>query len=77
MQNYFATATKLDASGNATLSAHTETGPYYFFATVPNSGGSLVWDVQADLVQGEIRWRSARRMRKKFDDAPMQRSGLK
>ena len=27
-------------------------GTYFFFAIVPNSGGSLVWDIAASLVPG-------------------------
>jgi hypothetical protein len=53
MNRYYVTATKLDASGKATLSAHTETGTYFFFAIVPNPGGSLVWDIAANLAAGD------------------------
>ncbi|MGO4211698.1 hypothetical protein AB4043_12840 [Terriglobus sp. YAF25] len=53
MSRYYVTATKLDASGRATLSAHTEAGTYFFFAIVPNSGGSLVWDIAANLAAGD------------------------
>lgn len=53
MPKYYVTTTKLDASGKATLSATATTGPYYFFAIVPDSGGSLVWDVAADLSAGD------------------------
>ncbi|MBW8746637.1 MAG: hypothetical protein JF584_03630 [Acidobacteria bacterium] len=53
MSRYYVTATKLDASGKATLSAHTETGTYFFFAIVPNPGGSLVWDIAANLAAGD------------------------
>lgn len=53
MSKYYVTATKLDTSGKATLSATAATGPYYFFAIVPASGGSLVWDVQANLAAGD------------------------
>ena len=35
------------------LSARNAAGTYYFFAIVPNSGGSLVWDIPANLVPGE------------------------
>jgi len=51
-RSYVATA-KLDASGKAMLSAKKGAGTYYFFAIVPNSGGSLVWDVPANLAPGE------------------------
>ncbi|WP_263416035.1 hypothetical protein [Terriglobus albidus] len=53
MSRYYVTATKLDASGRAMLSAHTETGTYFFFAIVPSSGGSLVWDIAANLAAGD------------------------
>lgn len=54
MAKYYVTTTKLDASGKATLSATAATGPYYFFAIVPNGGGgSLVWDVLANLAAGD------------------------
>ena len=50
---YYVTTTKFDGSGKATLSATAATGPYYFFAIVPDSGGSLVWDVPATLAAGD------------------------
>jgi hypothetical protein len=50
---YYVTTTKLDPSGKATLNATAVTGPYYFFAIVPDSGGSLVWDVMKDLAAGD------------------------
>jgi hypothetical protein len=53
MSRYYVTATKLDASGKATLSAHTDAGTYFFFAIVPNPGGSLVWDIAANLAAGD------------------------
>jgi hypothetical protein len=53
LSKYYVTTTKLDASGKATLSATATTGAYYFFAIVPDSGGSLVWDVPADLEAGD------------------------
>ena len=54
MHNFYVAATKLDASGKSTLSAKTAAaGTYYFFAIVPNSGGSLVWDIPANLIAGE------------------------
>jgi hypothetical protein len=53
MPRYYVTTTKLDASGNAVLSGRSEPGTYYLFAIVPSSGGSLVWDVPANLVPGE------------------------
>ena len=53
LNKYYVTTTKLDASGKATLSATAGTGPYYFFAIVPDSGGSLVWDVPANLAAGD------------------------
>jgi len=43
---------KLDASGKAKLSARNAAGTYFFFVIVPNSGGSLVWDIAASLVPG-------------------------
>ena len=52
MSRSYVTATKLDASGKATLSAKAAAGTYYFFAIVPNAGGSLVWDIPANLVAG-------------------------
>ena len=53
MSRSYVTTTKLDASGKATLAAKAATGTYYFFAIVPNSGGSLVWDIPANLAAGE------------------------
>lgn len=54
MPKYYVTTTKLDASGKATLSATATTGAYYFFAIVPSAGGgSLVWDVPAQLAAGD------------------------
>ncbi len=53
MHNFYVATTKLDASGKATLAAKAGTGTYYFFAIVPDSGGSLVWDIPANLVAGE------------------------
>jgi hypothetical protein len=53
MSRYYVAATKLDASGRATLSAHTETGTYFFFAIVPSSSDSLVWDIAASLAEGD------------------------
>jgi hypothetical protein len=53
MSKYYVTTTKLDTSGKATLAATAATGPYYFFAIVPNGGGSLVWDLLANLSAGD------------------------
>jgi hypothetical protein len=53
LHSFYVATTKLDASGKATLAAKAATGTYYFFAIVPNSGGSLVWDIPANLVAGE------------------------
>lgn len=53
LSKYYVTTTKLDSSGKATLSATATTGSYYFFAIVPDSGGSLVWDVPANLAAGD------------------------
>jgi len=53
MSRFYVTTTKLDASGKTALSAKAAAGTYYFFAIVPNSGGSLVWDIPANLVAGE------------------------
>ena len=53
MSRAYVTTTKLDASGKATLTAKTGAGTYYFFAVIPNSGGSLVWDMQPTLFAGE------------------------
>jgi hypothetical protein len=53
MSHSYVVTTKLDAAGKAVLSAKKGAGTYYFFAIVPNSGGSLVWDIVADLVPGE------------------------
>lgn len=53
MSRSYVAATKLDVSGKATLSARKGAGTYYFFAIVPNAGGSLVWDIPANLVPGE------------------------
>ena len=35
------------------LPARCPTGTYYFFAIVPDSGGSIVWDVPANLAAGD------------------------
>jgi len=54
LPKYYVTTTKLDASGKATLAATATTGQYYFFAIVPSAaGGSLVWDVPANLAAGD------------------------
>ena len=53
MSRSYVTTTKLDASGKTTLTANSETGTYYFFAIIPNAGGSLVWDIPANLVAGD------------------------
>jgi hypothetical protein len=53
MHTYYVTTRKLDTSGSAMLSGRAEPGTYYLFAIVPNSGGSLVWDIPANLVAGE------------------------
>lgn len=53
LPRYYVTTTKLDASGKATLAATATTGQYYFFAIVPDAGGSLVWDVPANLAAGD------------------------
>lgn len=53
LPKYYVTTTKLDTAGKATLSATATTGEYYFFAIVPNGGGSLVWDVVANLQAGD------------------------
>jgi hypothetical protein len=53
MPKYYVTTTKLDTSGKATLSATATKGQYYFFAIVPNAGGSLVWDLPANLAAGD------------------------
>ena len=53
MSRSYVSTTKLDAAGKATLSAKAATGTYYFFAIVPNAGGSLVWDIPANLVPGD------------------------
>ena len=55
MSRAYVTTTKLDASGKATLSAKNAAGTYYFFAIVPNQGGSLVWDIAANLAPGDNR----------------------
>ena len=56
LRSYYVTATKLDSSGNATLSATAGTGTYYFFAVAPaSSGGSLIWDLPANLIAGDNR----------------------
>lgn len=53
MPKYYVTTTKLDTTGKATLSATATTGQYYFFAIVPDAGGSLVWDLAANLAAGD------------------------
>jgi len=53
MSRSYVTTTKLDAVGKTTLTANSETGTYYFFAIIPNAGGSLVWDIPANLVAGD------------------------
>ena len=53
MSRSYVATTKLDATGKAVLSAKNAAGTYYFFAIIPNSGGSLVWDIPASLVPGD------------------------
>lgn len=54
MPKYYVTTTKLDGAGKATLAATAATGEYYFFTIVPSAaGGSLMWDVPADLRAGD------------------------
>jgi hypothetical protein len=53
LSKYYVTTAKFDTTGKATLNATAATGPYYFFAIVPGSGGSLVWDVLANLAAGD------------------------
>ena len=53
MASFYVATTKLDAAGKAILSAKSGAGNYYFFAIAPNPGGSLVWDIPANLVPGE------------------------
>ena len=53
MARYYVTATTLDNTGKATLSAQAATGPYYFFAVVRTPNGSLIWDVPANLAAGD------------------------
>jgi len=53
MSSSYVATTRLDAGGKATVSANSETGTYYFFAIIPNAGGSLVWDIPANLVAGD------------------------
>jgi hypothetical protein len=53
LSKYYVTTAKFDPSGKATLNATAVTGPYYFFAIVPDSAGSLVWDVLANLAAGD------------------------
>ncbi len=53
LHNFYVTTTKLDAAGKATLAAKAASGTYYFFAIVPDSGGSLVWDIPVNLIAGE------------------------
>jgi hypothetical protein len=53
MSHSYVATTKLDASGKGKLSAKNAAGTYFFFAIVPNSGGSLVWDIAASFVPGE------------------------
>jgi hypothetical protein len=53
MSRSYVTTTKLDAAGKATLSAKNAAGTYFFFAIVPDAGGSLVWDIAANLIPGD------------------------
>jgi hypothetical protein len=53
LPKYYVTTTKFDSSGNAALNATATTGPYYFFAVIPSPGGSVVWDILANLVAGD------------------------
>jgi hypothetical protein len=53
LKKFYVTTAKFDASGNATLNATAATGSYYFFAVVPSPGGSLVWDLPANLAAGD------------------------
>jgi hypothetical protein len=54
LKTHVVTATKLDASGKATISTQAAaTGPYYLFSQVRVADGILVWDVPANLVAGD------------------------
>ena len=53
LSKYYVTTAKFDTTGKATLNATAATGPYYFFAIVPDSTGSLVWDVLGNLAAGD------------------------
>lgn len=53
LPSYYVTTTKLDTTGKATLSATTATGQYYFFAVIPSNGGTVMWDIPANLAAGD------------------------
>ena len=53
LPSYYVTTTRLDTTGKATLSATTATGKYYFFTVIPSNGGTLMWDVPANLSSGD------------------------
>ena len=53
LPSYYVTTAKLDTAGKATLNATAATGSYYFFAIVPSNGGTVLWDVPANLAAGD------------------------
>ena len=53
LPSYYVTTTKLDTAGKATLSANAATGQYYFFAVIPSNGGTIMWDIPANLAAGD------------------------
>jgi hypothetical protein len=53
LKSHFVTATKLDATGKATLSATATTGAYFLFAQVRSPEGLMVWDLPQTFVAGD------------------------
>jgi hypothetical protein len=54
LRSHYITGAKMDAAGNATLSATATTGTYYFLAvTAPGPAGVLVWDIASNLAAGD------------------------
>ncbi|GAC1361962.1 MAG: hypothetical protein NVSMB3_10220 [Acidobacteriaceae bacterium] len=53
LPSYYVATTRLDTAGKATLNTTAATGQYYFFAIVPTSAGTLMWNVAAALAAGD------------------------
>jgi hypothetical protein len=53
LPTYYVSTAKLDTAGKATLNATAATGAYYFFTIIPSNGGSMMWDLPANLAAGD------------------------